>query len=241
MKARLTISPSDADLAAFRRSYGQLGETERRTFRLASARVKTSGSGDGRLKVVGHAAVFNSPSVEMTSQLGSFIERIAPHAFDNVLQSNPDVVLTWDHDTRYALARTTAGTLELSSNAHGLRYYASVTPTSYAEDLRNLMNDGVVNESSFTFRIAPGGEDWADRDGHIMRTITEIDELFDVCVTVAGAYPATDSSVARSLAVTYALDRGFLTKDPNAALHIARVKASLELRRRKADLRRVAD
>ena len=55
-------------------------------------------------------------------------------------------------------ARTAAGSLELTSNAHGLRYFAEVTPTSYAADLRNLMADGVVTGSSFAFTVAPGGE-----------------------------------------------------------------------------------
>lgn len=221
----------DADLQAFRRTFGALGETERRTFPLARASVKQSGSGDGRLKIVGHAAVFNSPSVEMMSPFGSFIERIAPHAFDVVLRTSPDVLLLWDHDTRYALARTTAGTLELTTNAHGLRYYASVTPTSYADDLRALMNDGVVNESSFTFRIAPGGEEWTERDGRVLRTVTNISDLYDVTVCAAGAYPSTDSGIARKLYLDYALQRGFIKKNPDGALAAAKLKANLELRR----------
>ena len=122
MTAPTTTSPIDGRaLAEFRRVYGTLGETERRTFPLAHARVKNTGTADGRLKVIGHAAVFNSPSVELTSRAGSFTEYIAPGAFDDVLRTNPDVLLLWDHNTLYPLARTSASTLELSVNSHGLR------------------------------------------------------------------------------------------------------------------------
>lgn len=227
---------TEAELRAFRRAYGVPGEAERRTFKLARAQVKNSGDGSGRLKVVGHAAVFNSNSVELRSAHGRFIERIDPHAFDNVLSRDPDVLLTWDHETTLPLARTTAGTLELSVNPHGLRYYASVTPTSYADDLRSLMNDGVVNESSFTFSVTKDGEHWEERDGYILRTITEVSDLFDVCVCAAGAYPATDSGIARTFLLDYALQRGLLRRNPDASLRAAKLKADLELRRRRLAL-----
>jgi uncharacterized protein len=234
----MSTSPSDAlAFAEFRRGYGTLGDVERRTFALAHARAKDSGSGDGRLHIVGHAAVFNSPSVELRSPYGNFVEYIAPHAFDDVLASNPDCVLTWDHLTDKALARTTAGTLELSSNAHGLRFFASCSRTSYAEDLRVLMSDGVVTQSSFAFNVAPGCEDWTDNAGTITRTITKVGELYDICVTAAGAYPATDSGVARSLALAYALEHGHIRRHPAAALGIARVRADLDLRKRRSGLR----
>src|SRR5581483_4878161 len=107
-------------------------------------------------------------------------------------------------------ARTTAGTLELSVNQHGLRYYADVAPTSYARDLRVLMEDGIIEQSSFLFNIAPGGEEWAVDGDRVTRTVTQVGELFDVCVCAAGAYPATDSGLARKLLLDYAHARGFI-------------------------------
>jgi HK97 family phage prohead protease len=152
------VNLSERDLVAFARTYGSPGERERRTVPLTQARARTSGGGDGRLKISGHAAVFDTPSVEMRTSYGRFVEFIDRHAFDHVLTKQPDVLLTWDHSTTLPLARTSAGTLELSTNSHGLRYFASVTPTSYSDDLRNLMNDGVVSQSSFLFTVAPDGE-----------------------------------------------------------------------------------
>jgi HK97 family phage prohead protease len=230
------VTVTNTDLQAFRRTYGEFGETERRTVPLARARMTQTGDGSGRLKVVGHASVFNSPSVEMRSPRGRFTEFIAPHAFDAVLARKPDVLLTWDHDSSLALARTTAQTLELSANAHGLRYFATVTPTSYAEDLRALMQDGVVNQSSFTFTVAPDGEEWGTVEGDphcIVRVIHEVGDLYDVCVCAHGAYAATDSGIARSLYLNYALQRGYLRANPDAKLRAAKLRADLELRRKR--------
>jgi HK97 family phage prohead protease len=237
MTAQTTTSPSDSRaLADFRRAFGTLGETERRTFPLANGRVKNTGTGDGRLKVIGHAAVFNSPSVELSSRAGTFTEYIAPGAFDAVLRSEPDVLLLWDHNTLYPLARTTADTLELTVNAHGLRYYATVTPTSYADDLRSLMNDGIVNASSFTFTVAPDGEEWAVEGERVVRTIRQVGELFDVCVTCAGAYPAADAAAVRSLALAYALDHHLIDRRAEGCLRAAQMRAELQLRRRKLEV-----
>ncbi len=215
----------------FRTLYGTLGEAERRTFALARGKVTNTAQGD-RMKIIGHASVFGSPSVEMVSRGGAFTEFIQRGAFDNVLSRKPDVLLLWDHDTRYPLARTSAGSLELSANAHGLRYFATVTPTSYAQDLRSLMADGVVTGSSFMFRIAPDGEQWEVRNGQVVRTITDLADLYDVTITASPAYPASDASLARTF-LDYAADRGLLKTHPAADARRAKLLADLELRRRR--------
>ncbi len=217
--------------ADFRTLYGTLGETERRTFALARGKVTNTAQGD-RLKIVGHASVFGSPSVQMQSRAGTFTEYITRGAFDAVLARKPDVLLLWDHDTRYPLARTAAGSLELTSNAHGLRYFATCTATSYAQDLRNLMADGVVTGSSFMFTVAPDGEEWEVRDGQVVRTITDVADLYDVTVCAAPAYPASDSALARTF-LDYAAERGLLKTHPGADARRAKLLADLELRRRK--------
>jgi HK97 family phage prohead protease len=200
---------------------------------LAEPSVKVSDSGNGRLHVKGHASVFNSPSVELQGRYGNFVETISHHAFDTVLRTQPDVLLTWDHNTLYPLARTTAGNHELSVNAHGLRFFASCTPTSYAEDLRSLMADGVVSEASFLFSVAEDGQDWQVRDGVLHRTITNVGNLYDVCVCASGAYPGADSEIARSIYLNYALAHSFIATNPDGALRKAQKLAELRSRRRK--------
>lgn len=215
----------------FRSVFGTLGETERRTFTLNTSRMTHTAQGD-RFKIVGNASVFGSPSVEMTARAGKFTEFIQRGAFDAVLARKPDVLLLWDHSTLHPLARTTSGNLELSANAHGLRYFATVTPTTYAADLRALMADGVVTGSSFAFTVAPGGEQWTVENGRVTRTISEVSDLYDVTVCAAPAYPASDAALARNF-FTYATERGLLRTHPDADARKARILADLELRGRR--------
>ena len=226
-----TTSLLSKEARAFVAAFGQFGETERRQAALTQPKMNRTGTGE-RFRVSGHAAVFDSPSVEMRSPLGAFTEYVQPHAFDRVIRSNPDVLLLWDHSTLHPLARTN-GTLELSANSHGLRFYAEVTPTSYAADLKQLMEDRVVSQASFLFRVAPGGERWETRGDQVIRRIYEVEGLYDVTITAAGAYPRTDSGIARTLALDYATARGLLTTNPDAQLEVERLRAELEIRRRK--------
>jgi uncharacterized protein len=161
----------------------------------------------------------------MRSPFGNFIEKIAPGAFDDVLRTNPDVLFTWDHDTSLVLARTGAGNLELRTDARGLRYFAEMANTTYARDLQELMRTGVIAQSSFLFRVAPDGEDWhVQPDRTVLRTISRIAELLDVCVTASGAYPNTDSALART-AIQYAVSRNFI-QDPQLELRKAQAMAA---------------
>lgn len=151
-------------------------------------------SGDGQsMTVAGHAAVFN----RLSHDLGGFREKVAPDAFDDVLDRNPDVHLLWDHDTSLVLARTQNKTLDLRIDPLGLHYWARVAPTSYASDLKILMERGDVDQASFAFTVED--DDWEmDDEENITRTIRKVGELFDVTITAKGAYPQTDSSL-RSL------------------------------------------
>jgi len=214
----------------FQRSFGILGGQERRTVPLARQSVKPTQDGQ-RLKVQGYASVFGQPSVTLSSRRGNFTEFIARDAFRNVLARKPDVLLTWDHETRYTLARTTSpySALELVADSKGLRFFAAVSETSYARDLITLMEDGVVNEASFLFTIAPGGETWEERNGGIVRTIHEVGDLFDVCICAAGAYPQTSSSVMRKAFLDYAVQRRFIHDTPELALAKARARARRSL------------
>ncbi len=183
--------------------YGVFGQRERRTVPLkveqirAGEQISTNGIPTA-FTAEGHAAVYDNWSLD----LGGFREKIAPDAFDNALSRNPDVWLLWDHDTRWTLARTANKTLDLQSDAEGLRYFGRVAPTSYASDLRVLMERGDIDQASFAFTVER--DEWliTDReDGstQVERTILEIGELFDVTITAAGAYPQTDTSVVKHI------------------------------------------
>lgn len=226
MRTLAQLRDRDAEVRSFQREYGVFGDVEKRTFAFNLTEMRESGTlnsgvNDGTFQIKGTAAVFGKPSVEMRSQFGDFIEFIDPHAFDKVLRTNPPVILTWDHDSRYPLGSTENRTLELSVDGNGLQYWSRVAPTSYAADLKVLMEGGYLSQSSFLFRVAPGGDEWnvtEDTNGNdvVSRTIFEVGGLFDLCVCCAGAYPDTTSGIARTLAFSYGIDIGQL--EPRKAI-----------------------
>lgn len=153
--------------------------------------VRTEGPDGEPTKIIGYGAVFNSRSEPMWG----FREVIAPGAFDDVLED--DVRGLFNHDPNYVLGRATANTLALSVDAHGLRYEITAPDTQTIKDLVIApITRGDVNQSSFAFRIAPGGERWyEDDEGVVIREITKISRLYDVGPVTYPAYRAAETSV----------------------------------------------
>jgi HK97 family phage prohead protease/HK97 family phage major capsid protein len=139
---------------------------------------------EGKPTVVeGYAAVFNDETVIG----GSFAERIDRGAFDGADMSN--TVALFNHDINKPLARAGHG-LELTIDERGLKYRFEVGNQSYAKDLVENIRMGNVSTSSFGFTIKD--DEWEMRDGLNLRTIKEVDLLFDVSPTTQGAYPTTE-------------------------------------------------
>lgn len=133
--------------------------------------------------VVGYAAVFDKDS----ENLGGFIERIAPSAFDDVL--GDDAVALLNHDQNFILARN-GKTLKLSVDKVGLRYEFEAPNTSAGNDLIENLRLGNINKSSFAFTVRE--QNWEFRDNDVdIRTITKVDRLFDVSPVTYPAYPDT--------------------------------------------------
>jgi len=155
--------------------------------------VKTRGAGGG-MKFKGYAARYSSQS----NDLGGFREVLAPGAFDKVLsrRSKPDVVLTYNHNPDLLLARTSSGTLSLASDEKGLRFSADAPDTQLAKDLSTLIRRGDLTGASFAFTVSPSAESWTtDERGQAIRTIREVQELYDVSIVATPAYSAASVGV----------------------------------------------
>ncbi len=134
-------------------------------------------------KVTGHAAVFG----QVASVPGHY-EALERGAFDEVL-SNPDtdVRALINHDPNRVLARQSAGTLRLAGDDDGLGFELDLPDTSYANDLRVLLERGDVSGASFAF--LPGKDRWGRApDGRSLRTHTSVEQLLDVSVVTYPAY-----------------------------------------------------
>jgi len=151
--------------------------------------------------VRGYAALFNTKS----SDLGGFIERIDPHAFDEV-DLEDGVVALFNHDPSLILARSGGAnaTLRLGTDERGLWYEFTPPNSPNGQNLAEALRRGDITQSSFGFSITrDGGQEWdwvEDEQGeeHAFRTIKKIARLYDISPVTYPAYPDT-SVAARSL------------------------------------------
>ena len=138
--------------------------------------------------VEGYASTFE-PYLLLTIDDVDYYERIEPTAFDDADMS--DVVFRVDHEGR-VYARTSAGTVELWHDDHGLGQRTNLGKTQQARDLFADIEAGNYPKMSFAFTVA---EDHFDSDTNT-RVIDRIAKVFDVSPVSFPANPTTELSVA---------------------------------------------
>lgn len=145
---------------------------------------------EGDMTITGYASVYDDQY-----DLGYFTERVAPGAFDGRLDD--DVRLLINHEGM-PLARTTNGTLELTTDGRGLFYRAQLADTQEGRDLYKLIQRGDITQSSFAFTIDE--DEWtADRK---LRTIKRVGRLYDVSPVT---YPASPTTTVQARAMAAGL------------------------------------
>jgi len=194
--------------------------TEQRTFTLRSVEIRARG---GKPAVIlGHAALFNTPSVYM-----GFREIIAPGAFTESLGG--DIRALWQHDTARVLGRTRAGTLQVWEDAQGLAFELHPPDTQDGRDAVTLIERGDVDQMSFGFNVPAGGDSWAeDKDGIPLRQLNTVN-LMEISPVTWAAYPQTGVGVMRSAPdwVQRALGQGVdNSKQDKKAKELARARVA---------------
>ena len=171
-------------------------------------------------KIEGYAVVFDTPTVlDKDPYTGTeFYEVVSRNAFDGCDLS--DVVLNVDHEGT-PLARTRAGTLTLTPDAHGLKVSATLS-TGRGRELWEDIAAGNLDKMSFAFDVS---EESYDNKTHT-RTIQRIGKLWDVSVVTRPAYEQTCVYARASMAghmeqerqavvgATLAELRGAVVKEP---------------------------
>ena len=163
-------------------------------------RAMDGGEDEDRKKkkyIVGYAARFGTNSLD----LGDFVERIEPTAFDLVRERRGrkkplETRALWNHDPNFPLARYPQ-TLSLTVDEVGLRYEFPVPDTTYGRDIAANIEAGIVKGSSFSFVVSKDGESWSVEDGQSIRTISKIETLYDVGPVTYPAYPDSAVTVAK--------------------------------------------
>ena len=138
--------------------------------------------------VEGYASTFE-PYKLFSADGVDYYERIEPTAFDEADLS--DVVFRVDHEGR-VYARTSAGTVEVWHDEHGLGQKTDLSKTQAARELYADIEAGNYPKMSFAFRVA---EDTYDKATHT-RVITRIEKVFDVSPVSFPANPTTELSVS---------------------------------------------
>ena len=159
---------------------------ERRQYDASEIRVE----GEGEPVLVGHAAVFDTLSLEMWG----FREKIAPGAFADTLGKD-DIRALWNHEPGAVLGRVAAGTLELREDKKGLAVRIKTPDTQIGRDAVTSIGRGDVSQMSFRFRVLDDEWEPDDEDrSTLIRTINSA-QLFEVSPVTFPAYEATDINV----------------------------------------------
>lgn len=140
--------------------------------------------------ITGYFSVFN----DIYEIAPGMTESVAPGAFSNTLSG--DVRALVNHDATLVLGRTSAHTLELREDSHGLWGDITVNPNdSDAMNLYSRVQRGDVSQCSFGFEVVKQDAEVRE-NGDVHWTIREV-KLYEVSPCTFPAYESTNIS-ARS-------------------------------------------
>ena len=140
--------------------------------------------------VEGYASTFE-PYTLFTRDGVEYKEQILPSAFDDADMT--DVVFRIDHMGR-VYARTSAGSLQVWADEHGLANKTNLGLTERAKEVFADIKAGNYPQMSYAFRVAEGGSRY-DKATHT-RIIERIAKVFDVSPVTFPANPMTQLSVS---------------------------------------------
>ena len=143
--------------------------------------------------IIGYAAKFECWSEPI---MGWFREKIDRDAFSEC--DVTDVIMCFNHNVDSILARTTSGTLSLSTDEEGLRFEFEAPATTLGNDMVELVRRGDISKCSFKFTVEEDEWLYASKENGLEydeRIIRKIDKLYDVSLVVYPAYTDTEASL----------------------------------------------
>lgn len=149
---------------------------------------------ENKMILEGYAIVFGEETQIGNDDWG-FREIIASNALNGA--NMKDVPLKYNHsDAVPILARTRNNSLILTVDEKGLKIYAELLDTSDARDMYTRIKAGLLDKMSFAFTTKKCS--WTDEIGRLpLRTIEEIDRIYDVSIVDIPAYDGTTIGARR--------------------------------------------
>ena len=145
-------------------------------------RVDEKQEGGKKLVLRGYPILFNTETKLYDFWYGEIRETILPTALEGT--NLTDVYLVGGHEITpdKVLARNNVN-MRMEVDETGLFFEAELPNTQYARDIYNLVESGLVDGMSFGFTCS---DEVNEATG--LRTITHIDELFEITITPFPAY-----------------------------------------------------
>jgi HK97 family phage prohead protease len=154
-----------------------------------------------------------------SGNLGGFYEQIGEHCFDRALrQCDPDSddydedaedpKIVQDHDPTLLLGRCANGSLQLSTDARGLRFVCRLNPKiQLHRDVHEAVRSGLMKSMSFAFHVPEGGDSFdesTDESGDrcVLRTLNDVDLAEISVLGMAPAYPGTSVDARNIVLIT---------------------------------------
>jgi HK97 family phage prohead protease len=170
-----------------KRAYTQVEYAELKYKIIMEIRTGTGLAAAGRT-IEGYAILFN----EWSTRLAGFREMILPEACTQKFIDTQDVKCRYNHlDSTGILARSNKGqgTLKLTVDSKGLKYSFVAKDTSLSNEVLEMIRNGEITESSFSFSVTKDGERvYKDSDGTLCRVISKFSSLTDVAPVLDAAY-----------------------------------------------------
>ena len=162
---------------------------------IAAGNMELRSENEEEMLVEGYATTYNEPYELFSFENFTVREQVDPHAFDEA--NVDDVIMQYNHEGR-VFARTKNGTLQLSSDEHGLHIRADLSGTELGREVFDEIKGGYTDKMSFGFNVLEDKREETENKetGHvdILRTITRIGRLYDVSAVSIPANDATSIS-----------------------------------------------
>ena len=169
-------------------------KTNEREYRMITTGAMEAREADDGAKIVeGYATTFDQEYTLFGNSSYEVRESIGRNAFDEADMG--DVILQYDHEGR-VFARKSNGTLQISTDDHGLKIRADLGGTEIGRQLYEEIRGGYTTKMSFGFTVGKEERMEEDIDGKtiVHRKITGIKKLYDVSAVSLPANDATEIS-----------------------------------------------
>lgn len=145
-------------------------------------RVEEKQEGGKKLVLRGYPIVFNTETTVYDWWYGEVRETILPTALEGTDLTNVYLITGHNIEPDKVLGRSGIN-MRLEVDETGLFFEAELPNTQHARDIYNLIESGLVDGMSFGFRCSD-----EINESTLTRTITHIDELFEITITPFPAY-----------------------------------------------------